>query len=428
MRKHVGDEGVLDWHQNFKRLAWGSALVLGLIAAFLALSLTTSRARYQADAADDLQNMTLNMERYLFARFQATDLVLLSATEEFKRLSSTGPVSVADFTDVLVKLQGRLPETPAIRATDQTGLVVYGGQIPPDAKLSNAKRQYFKEATATSGLVVGLPLKSRISHRWVLPLARQMRDAHGAFAGVVYVNMDLGELDDILASLKIGPNGVITLFNTRREVLLRRPDLPQVHDEQSARLSAAATIQALEAGKVVAMFDTPSSIDHRLRTLMFRQVGGYPVYILVGLAKEDFLVPWYKELVITSAVWLSLAGAALLLLRAQRRSGQLQAQALAEIRAAMKQAEAANESKSAFLANMSHEIRTPLNGMLGFAQIGFRDPTTPPELRQKFNRILESGKLLQGIVNDVLDMAKIEAGKLELDAAPTDCGAPSAMP
>ncbi|MDP1788938.1 MAG: ATP-binding protein, partial [Methylibium sp.] len=67
----------------------------------------------------------------------------------------------------------------------------------------------------------------------------------------------------------------------------------------------------------------------------------------------------------------------------------------------------------------SHEIRTPLNGVLGFAQICYRDPSVAPEARQKFARILESGKLLQGILNDVLDMSKIEAGKLLLDPTPT---------
>jgi signal transduction histidine kinase len=85
---------------------------------------------------------------------------------------------------------------------------------------------------------------------------------------------------------------------------------------------------------------------------------------------------------------------------------------------AREQAEAANESKSLFLANMSHEIRTPLNGVLGFAQIGFRDPNSSGAVRQNFARILESGQLLLGLLNDVLDMSKIEAGKLQIDPAP----------
>ena len=75
--------------------------------------------------------------------------------------------------------------------------------------------------------------------------------------------------------------------------------------------------------------------------------------------------------------------------------------------------------KSEFLANMSHEIRTPLNGMLGFARIGYRD-STDLRLRNAFAHILDSSKLLLGVVNDILDFSKIEAGKLQIEAVPVD--------
>ncbi|GLT23652.1 hypothetical protein GCM10007933_31200 [Zoogloea oryzae] len=75
--------------------------------------------------------------------------------------------------------------------------------------------------------------------------------------------------------------------------------------------------------------------------------------------------------------------------------------------------------KSEFLANMSHEIRTPLNGILGFAHIGYRDSTDPRQ-RSAFAHILDSGKLLLGVVNDILDFSKIEAGKLHIEAVPVD--------
>ncbi len=75
--------------------------------------------------------------------------------------------------------------------------------------------------------------------------------------------------------------------------------------------------------------------------------------------------------------------------------------------------------KSEFLANMSHEIRTPLNGVLGFARIGLRDHPHDPAGRL-FASILESGKLLLGVVNDILDYSKIEAGKMQLEDVPVE--------
>jgi PAS domain S-box-containing protein len=81
-------------------------------------------------------------------------------------------------------------------------------------------------------------------------------------------------------------------------------------------------------------------------------------------------------------------------------------------------AQTASHAKSLFLANMSHEIRTPLNGVLGLAQIGYRESADAMKYRQYFARILDSGKLLLGIVNDILDFSKIEAGKLVVESMP----------
>ncbi|MFN3955479.1 MAG: ATP-binding protein [Pararhodobacter sp.] len=80
-------------------------------------------------------------------------------------------------------------------------------------------------------------------------------------------------------------------------------------------------------------------------------------------------------------------------------------------------ADEANRMKSMFLANMSHEIRTPLNGVLGMAQV-LESMIADPEHRHMVTTIRESGQSLQNILNDILDLSKIEAGKLELENTP----------
>ena len=102
---------------------------------------------------------------------------------------------------------------------------------------------------------------------------------------------------------------------------------------------------------------------------------------------------------------------------------ELVAARTSDLERALLAAEAANRAKSTFLASMSHELRTPLNAILGFSNLMRRDTQQLPDQRDHLDIINRSGEHLLTLINDVLEITKIEAGKIQLNNAPFDLGA-----
>ena len=97
----------------------------------------------------------------------------------------------------------------------------------------------------------------------------------------------------------------------------------------------------------------------------------------------------------------------------------------AQLQAALAAAESASRAKSEFLSNMSHDIRTPMNAIIGFTNLAIQNPGDTEQVREYLGKILASSNHLLSLINDVLEMSRIESGRIELDE--TLCSLPEIL-
>jgi signal transduction histidine kinase/CheY-like chemotaxis protein len=143
-------------------------------------------------------------------------------------------------------------------------------------------------------------------------------------------------------------------------------------------------------------------LDYGLITSIYLlQFGFVAIVVVMSLALSNEIIETEREL---ASLNIELEH------RVLKRTEDLANSNLA-LQVAIESAESANQAKSTFLANMSHELRTPLNAILGFTQLLARDPAMTPNQQTQLEVINHSGELLLDMINDVLEMSKIEAGR-----------------
>ncbi|MDP2751447.1 MAG: ATP-binding protein [Rhodocyclaceae bacterium] len=421
----------LDTHNETTRLPpLPTGLLVGIgvaIAVTLALaghSLWQSREYLHKEAATRAEHLLNITERYTYATIHETDLALQIAAEEYRHAVSykQSKQSLDKFyTAYLDTLRKRMPDLVNFRAADATGLIRYGNDVDPTKPVNIADREHFKTARDSNQLTITTPIFSRIGlQQWVLPIDRRLVTADGNFGGVVYAHISVQHFNDLFSSLQPGPNGTILLFDASTSINIRYPEPKGPGSAIGLKIGSPQFKALWQQGHKSATYQARSTTDGIWRTYSYRQVGDYPLYLMVGVAEEDTLAPWNIQAAVTAAFLIVFILLVAVLSRSLRRSLQHQRLAYDALLDAKIAAESASHAKSRFLATMSHEIRTPLNGVLGMAQLLLIPGLSDEEQNEYARTILNSGHTLLALLNDILDISKVEAGKLELAHAVFD--------
>ena len=297
----------------FAVLAASVAAVLLVVTAFVGATLHQSQQRYYANAEETSHNLAISLENFLHSYFLEVDLAMRRAAGEFLAMHQQHRFDDAAFSAYVRTLKERIPHARSIRGSDRDGRVIYGEDIDLAHVQDLSIREFFERVKKQKELVFGVPVKSRITGEWVLPLVSALTLPDGGFGGTSYVNLNSSTLNDLFSSLKIGPHGLITLLDDQRRILHRYPFSKDVVIGSALNLSPD-TLAVLSSERRSATYTSVSRRDGYERVLSIERIGAYPVYVLVGLSSDDFLAPWRSEVrndAIFLAVLYTLAGALL---------------------------------------------------------------------------------------------------------------------
>jgi PAS domain S-box-containing protein len=281
----------------YSRLIAGVVLLNLLVIVTVGFALYLSFDKYQQRAEITTQNLAKVISQNLDSVIEKVDLGVLVAVEEIQRQQALESIDAEALAVFMRRLQLRLPWVIGLRATDEQGWVTYGVDVPKDTRLSMADRLYFSSLrdNPALGLFINKPVMSRINQVWVINFARRLNRADGSFAGVVFANVSLDSLSKAFSNVDVGSRGAINLRDADMGLIVRYPAHAEPGSVIGDQTISAEFRRMLASGQTSGVFYTPTSFDNTPRVVSFRKLDAYPLWVSVGLARDDFLAEWWHE-------------------------------------------------------------------------------------------------------------------------------------
>ncbi|MEL6381198.1 MAG: ATP-binding protein [Cyanobacteria bacterium J06626_18] len=419
---------------------WNRSITTKVASAFLLLSLATTGvvggvAFYRAraalkQAAFDRLSVSATLKEAEIARWfekQQRDFFLITQFPDVQRnlqklLSSPSPQeteaaygTLSAYLQNIIEVKSNFQEIFVLDLRNK--VVVSTSRNNENQYIVNANATYlYLQEVQPGDTFDPIFYVSLATGKPAVTLAAPLYDDVGDRQGAVLVHLDLDEIDQIVRERTgLGDSGESYLVGSLvNEFTFISRDIP-IEPAFSEDISSPGIDAAMRGTSGYGLYTNYADVPV---IGVYRWLQDQDIALLVEMRQEEAFAP-ARQLAgtIMLVVLISVMGLAVgirWLARQLQLSHEKLEQYSHQLEQKAQEADAANRAKSQFLANMSHELRTPLNAILGFAQLIAREPEVPQPQREQIQIINRSGEHLLTLINDVLEMSKIEADRISL--------------
>jgi diguanylate cyclase (GGDEF)-like protein len=228
-----------------------------------------------------------------------TDTALVGIVERVE-YEGTGSVALARLHRLMAMRIAELQQLNGLFVYDAQGSWLATSQPTLVQTFNNSDREYFvfHRAHTDRGPHIGLPVRSRSTGKWIIPVSRRIDRADGSFAGVALATIDIGFFSEFYDSLDIGHAGAIALVLENGIMLMRRPFTDTFVGKD---IRDTGLFQAYRNQGPVSTVILRSSQDGVVRLNSFRRLRHYPVFVAAALSKDEMLTDWWRDTLVHSA-------------------------------------------------------------------------------------------------------------------------------
>ena len=284
------------------------AVIVGnlIIAAIGIESLRASRQRTVDQVRDTTANLASLLESNVSDSARRIDLALLSIVDAIEHLSKEHQLTNANIALLLKKHQERHAEVDGFRMTNASGDVLWGKDTRHDVSpMTYADRNFFAQHRSHPGqrLIVTEPLLGKVSNVWVVAFTRSYRNPDGSFAGVISAAVPVAYFQNLLSELKLGRHDAAVIRHVNQSLLARFPTVNGARGQPGDKVVSSEFLAVLNSGKESEFFHTLNTPDGYERTYAFHRIRFLPYILTVGMAPQDYLSNWYREVVQTAVLF-----------------------------------------------------------------------------------------------------------------------------